>query len=199
MLALEYPTDPRRETMPATKPAIGAAEERLLERCAKGDVEAFSVLVDRYRDPVYSLAYRMIQDADDASDAAQDTFVRAWRALPRFDRSRAFLPWLFTIAANVCRTHRSRPRLRLVKLDEVSESDGALTDRSHDPGRRSEGDLHEAVRSLPTKYRIVLILRHLRDLSYAEIAEVLHLPVSTVEHRLRTARELLQQALTEAA
>lgn len=175
-------------------------DQEAIARCRGGEVEAFSILVDRYRNAIYSFAYRMTGDAEEANDIAQETFVRAYRALPRFRDGSPFLPWLFTIAANLCRSWlrawRRRPMLIAEVMDRPEEGDGNRSAQAlaEDERRR---EVREAVRSLPTKYRIVLILRHLRDMSYEEIGAILGLPISTVEHRLRTARELLRQRLAD--
>lgn len=175
-------------------------DEPIIARCLAGEAEAFSVLVDRYRGPIYSFAYRMIGDAEEANDLAQETFVRAYRALKRFSTDRKFLPWLFTIAANLCKSWLRRAPHQPLPLEEIADCPEAAEGSSpeHEAASRLyRQQVRQAIHSLPTRYRVIIILRHLRDMSYEEISETLQLPVSTVEHRLRTAREMLREALEE--
>ena len=180
------------------------ADADAIARCIAGDVEAFSALVERYRGAVYSFAYHLTDDAEEANDLAQETFVRAYRALPRFRMDAKFLPWLLAICANLCKSWLRGSARRPVLLDDEMMQTGSL--RSQDDGqsptellaaRARRREVREAIRSLPTPYRLVVILRHLRDMSYYDIAAALNLPVTTVEHRLRTAREMLRKKLEE--
>jgi RNA polymerase sigma-70 factor (ECF subfamily) len=176
-----------------------------LERCRAGDERAYRELVDRYRRQVYSLAYRMVRSAEDAEDITQETFVRVFRSLDRYDPRRPFTAWLFTIAARLCidaiRRRKHRP-IALVRRDGESDEDRIIEVEDPGPGpedlasraeeERRTGDLIE---SLPPHYRIVVIMRHQQDLSYEEIAEALRVPLGTVKARIHRARALLKQRL----
>jgi RNA polymerase sigma-70 factor (ECF subfamily) len=196
---------PRSTDYPRLEREIGVpqtSDEAVVERCQRGDVELFSVLVERYRDSIYGYAYHLTGDSEEARDLAQEALVRAYVALPRFRPGAKFSSWLYTIVANLCKSWLRKQKYRPVSLEDAfPESEAA--DESADAA--SPAEIHDrqefkrrvlrAVNDLPTKYRIVVVLRHLNDLSYKEIADILKLPVSTVEHRLRTARELLKPKL----
>src|SRR5438876_1917968 len=97
------------------------SDAEVIQRCRRGEVEPFSLLVERYQDRVYNLAFRLLDHAEDARDASQETFVRAYSALARFDPDRPFAPWLFRIATNLCYglLCRRRPEISFEPLDEV--------------------------------------------------------------------------------
>ncbi len=180
----------------------------LLRRCLSGDERAYRELVQRYQGPVYSVALRMLRSAEDAEDITQETFVRVFRALERYDPARSFEAWLFTITSRLCIDLMRRRRVRPVSLfrrdpetDEEQtldiEDTGLKPDEvtSHAEEERHARDL---IDSLPPHYRIVVMLRHQQDLSYEEIAEVLHLPLGTVKARIHRARALLKNRIGEA-
>ena len=178
------------------------SDEAVVERCQRGDIESFSVLVERYRDSIYGYACHLIGDSEEARDLAQEALVRAYAALPRFRPGAKFSSWLYTIVANLCKSWLRKQKFRPVSFEEAFPENEAVASSA---AAASPAEIHDrkefkrrvlqAVNTLPTKYRIVVILRHLNDLPYKEIAEILKLPVSTVEHRLRTARELLKPKL----
>jgi RNA polymerase sigma-70 factor (ECF subfamily) len=192
----------RAEVKAMSQPASSDADAAVIARYVAGDVEAFSVLVDRYRNAVYSFAYHLTGDAEEANDLAQEAFVRAYRALPRFRADAKFQSWLFAICANLCKSWLRGKSRRPVLLDDVTQTDSLRHNDDPSPtellaARARRREVREAIRSLPTPYRLVVILRHLRDMSYEDIAAALNLPVTTVEHRLRTAREMLRKKLEE--
>ncbi len=162
--------------------------------------------MESYQRPVYSVALRMVGRVEDAEDITQETFVRLFRALDRYDPSRPFRAWLFTIVSRLAIDHLRRRRVRLISLTEpLPENAGEERERDLlDPGagpeqlaieNEEERDAEELIQSLPPHYRIVVIMRHLQDLSYEEIAEALHLPLGTVKARIHRARALLKEKL----
>ncbi|HYM81309.1 MAG TPA: sigma-70 family RNA polymerase sigma factor [Candidatus Limnocylindria bacterium] len=177
----------------------------IVRRCLAGDEKAYRELVERYQGQVYRLALRMVRGAEDAQDLTQETFVRMFRALARYDPSRPFAAWLFTIATRLCIDHIRRRRVKLISLTRREPGSGEeQTLELEDPGpgpdeltaraeeERRTGDL---IASLPPHYRVVVVLRHQQDLSYEEIADVLHLPLGTVKARIHRARALLKERL----
>lgn len=189
------------------EPLAASSDEAVIQRCLQGDPESFSVLVDRYRDQLYGYAYHVVGDAEEARDLAQETFVRAYSALPRFRPGAPFSSWLYTIAANLCKSWLRKKKHAPVSVEEVF-SDGHAPALAEPPDETASPDVAysreefrkivlAAVNTLPTKYRLVVVLRHLNDLSYQDIAAILKLPVTTVEHRLRTAREMLKPRLKQ--
>jgi RNA polymerase sigma-70 factor (ECF subfamily) len=148
---------------------------------------------------------RVVRRAEDAEDLVQETFIKVFRALDRYDTERPFSAWIFTIASRLAIDHLRRRRVKTVSL-EVSEP-GSTEERTmdvEDKGLKpdeitshAEEESHAAhlIDSLPEHYRIVVVLRHQQDLSYEEIAEALNLPLGTVKARIHRARALLKDRL----
>lgn len=180
-------------------------DTEILKRCLRGDEKAYREIVERYQRQVYSLALRMVRQSQDAEDVTQETFVRMFRALDRYDPNRSFAAWLFTIASRLAIDHLRRRKVRPISL--VQREPGSFEEREieiPDTGLQpdelaSHGEeevrAQELIDSLPPHYRIVVVLRHQQDLSYEEIAEALHLPLGTVKARIHRARALLKQRL----
>ena len=169
-------------------------EGEWLEAAQRGDSQAFSRLVDMYAKPVYNLCYRMLGSPQDAEDAAQETFLRAFRSLGRYDPQRKFATWLLSIAANYCIDQHRRVRPQLVSLDEVAQID-LQRDR---PGPEKQALAHETqaevqrlLASLPARDRAALILYYWYEYSYAELAKVLSLSEPALKARLHRARRSL--------
>jgi len=179
----------------------------LIRRCRTGDPRAFRELVRRYERPVFSVLMRVVRRPEDAEDLAQETFVRVYRALDRYDPSRPFTAWLFTIASRLAIDHLRRKRLPTFSLSQADP--GSSEERTidvEDPGlqpdeatshREEEAQTQSLIDSLPEHYRIVVLLRHQQDLSYEEIAEALQLPLGTVKARIHRARALLKARIEE--
>jgi RNA polymerase sigma-70 factor (ECF subfamily) len=186
------------------------SDAEVIVRCQQGEVEPFSVLVMRYQDRVYNLAFRLLGSAEDARDMGQEAFLQAYTALSRFDTSRPFAPWLYRIATNACYGLLRKRKPGTVFLDalRVEEAD-ALLDTAVDHGTRQRDPLDElitavrdeeiqrAVLALPEPYRTVVLLRYHEDLSYEAIADMLAMPMGTVKTVLHRARLRLRQALLE--
>jgi RNA polymerase sigma-70 factor (ECF subfamily) len=174
----------------------------LVQRTLDGDLAAYNSLVQRYQRQVFSLAYRMLGSAEDAGDLVQETFIRAYGALASFRQDASFLTWLYKIASNLCIDHlRSRKAKGTLSLEvELEEGREPAADRSFSPEdaavRGAVGEVvHKAVMNLPEKYRVVVVMRHLQDMSVDEIAEKLELPSGTVKTHLFRAREMLRDRL----
>jgi RNA polymerase sigma-70 factor (ECF subfamily) len=178
-------------------PATGVDEVPLIVRASAGDHDAFRELVERYRGAVYNLAYRMLGGPEEAEDAAQETFVRVYRQLGRYDARRRFSTWVLAIATNHCIDQLRRHRLPLVPLEsivpwawsrEAGPEQGALE-------REARDEVQQLIRQLPEKLRAVLVLRYWHDLSCVEIAGVLEVPEGTVKTLLHRARKALGKML----
>lgn len=178
---------------------------KLIRRCKRGEEAAFAELLARYRGPIYSLCYRMVRNAEDARDLAQETFIKVFGLLDRYDEDYAFSSWLFRIATNHCIDHLRRNRLRMLSMErgggiEGDERELQVPDSGPRPDtvlQRKEAmeRLWEVVSGLPPHYRAIILLRHDQQLSYEEIAEVLDLPLGTVKARIHRARNLVQDRL----
>ncbi len=174
-------------------------ELRWVEAAIAGDQGAFAQLVDRYKGPVYSLAYRMLGNSGDAEDAAQEIFVRAYTKLATFDRSRRFSTWLLSIGSNYCIDVLRRRRATIVDLDDVAF---AVPDQAPGPERSAVDQeqrraIARAVQRLPETYRLVTVLRYYHDLSYEEIERTTGLSEATIKTRLFRARRQLEELLEQ--
>ncbi len=164
----------------------------LVLRAKEGDRAAFGILVRRYQRRVFAMGLRWFRNADDADDVVQETFLRAWRALDRFEEDRPLAPWLLRIASNWAKTQvETRKRRGGEELDERIRWEGPSPEDDVDAARRREA-VNRAVDALPEDQRLVLHLRVSEGLSYREISETLDVPIGTVMSRLSRARETLR-------
>lgn len=156
------------------------------------------ILVETYRPAVRAQALRMLRDAEDANDATQDTFVKAFRALGSFDADRPFLPWLMRICSNCC---VDMIRDRRHSADTIEKHEHALFDASADvesgvESRQDSEVVKDAITRLPDRYREIIVMRHYRHMDVNEIADALNKPEGTVKSWLFRARALLKKDLT---
>lgn len=184
------------ETLQAEKEqAIALDRERVL-LALDGDQDAFTDLVLDYQRAVYNLTYRMLGDSVEAEDAAQEAFLRAYRNLDRYDRSRSFKTWLLSIASNFCIDIIRKRRLSLLSLDDLlpGEVMSAIEHQSIEElmvdGERDRS-VQEMMSLLKGDERAIIILRYWNDLSYEEIADALGINVGVVKSRLFRARQAL--------
>ena len=195
-MGLALLVEPRAE--PITSAAPLWTDDELIAAAASGHSEAFGILVERYERAVYHLAVRTLRDGEEAKDATQEAFFKAFRALRTFRRGAKFSTWIFTIAYRVCCDRLARrKRYSGDELPECADPGAGPQEQteSADEARR----LRAAVDALPEKYRAVITLFHLQNKHYEEIAQVLDLPLGTVKTHLFRAKELLRRALDDAA
>ncbi|HEY7728759.1 MAG TPA: sigma-70 family RNA polymerase sigma factor [Candidatus Eisenbacteria bacterium] len=181
-----------------------ASDERdLVARCLARDERAYRELVRRYQRPVLNLAWRIVGDAEEAADVAQETFLRVLRSLASYDPDRPLKSWLFKIAANLAldalRRKKRRPYLTEDLVDEAGPrfepvDSGPPPDAALREGWSSER-FDALVRELPVHYQAMLYLRYREELAYEEIAETLEIPLGTVKVRLHRAHEMLRRKL----
>ncbi len=168
----------------------------------KGDPQAFTSLVETYQRPVYNLCYRMLGNAEDAEDAAQETFLRAYKSLQRFDNSRPFSTWLLSIAAHYCIDQIRRQRTPIVSIEDLPVPD--LPEVGPDiESKLSNKEERTRIRSLlevldPTD-RAIVVMYYWYDFSYDEISQSLKLTESAVKSRLHRARRSMAQCWLEKA
>ena len=165
----------------------------------KGDKEAFGAIVDRYQRAIFNVAYRMVNDYEDAMDITQSAFIKAYENLDKYDPSHKFFSWLYRIAINESLNHVSRRKRQTRLAYEPGDSlryDGQVHSPA-DPVEESETDamLQGALVQLKFDYRLVVILRHFLSLSYREIGEIIDVPEKTVKSRLFTGRQMLKEIL----
>ena len=165
----------------------------------QGNDEAFTRLVEEYQTHVYNLCYRMLGEPEAAEDAAQETFLRAYQNLHRYDRNRSFATWLLSIGAHYCIDRLRRRKLSAFSIDQENEdgttfeiADAASPDPESESVKREDRDrLHVLLKNLDATDRAAVIMRYWHDASEVEIAESLNLSVSAVKSRLHRARRAL--------
>jgi RNA polymerase sigma-70 factor (ECF subfamily) len=169
-------------------------ERELVERCRSGDEHAFQELVDRYKDLVFALIARTVQDRSRAEDLAQDVFLRIHRGLPYFRGEARLSTWIYRIVANVCLHEQTRPPAA-VSLDDMR------TKASPSGPDRQFGDLElrdrleKAIARLPANYRLLIAAHYLKGVQYEGLAEALQLPLGTVKTQLYRAKQQLRRML----
>lgn len=178
--------------------AAATSDAELVSRHLAGDPRAFAELVKRYTRAIYNVTYRYTGDAAEAENLTQETFLRAWNALPRVGLDRPLKPYLVKIAVNLCRDWAARRPATVVPLEDENQSD--LPDDDGDPWHAVNAqELRERVRAeldaLPPLDRMVLALRYSEEMSYEEIAAALDMPVNTVRTQLFRAKAKLRALL----
>lgn len=180
-------------------------DKELVKRVQKGDQAAFDLLFARYHVKILNLIGRYVRDSEEVRDVAQEAFIKAYRALPRFRGDSAFYTWLYRIAINTAKNHlvsRSRrPPSSDVDIEDADFRDDAdMLRESEDPESALARDqlqetIHQALADLPDDLRSALTLREFDGLSYEQIAEVLECPVGTVRSRIFRAREFVDERM----
>jgi RNA polymerase sigma-70 factor (ECF subfamily) len=179
-------------------------ESEWIHRAKQGDDDAFAMLVEVYQVPVYNLCYRMLGNPAEAEDAAQETFLRAYKGLSRYDPERRFATWLLSIASHHCIDHLRRRKFPIRSLDELlpwqQKTDEAPGPEAALTLKEDQEAVGKMLEQLGDHDRVVVILRYWYDLSYEEIAQSLSSSVSAVKSRLhRTRRQLAEQWIKRAS
>ena len=170
-------------------------ERELVERCRSGDERAFQDLVDRYKDLVYALIARTVQDRSRAEDLAQDVFLRIHRGLPYFRGEARLSTWIYRIVANACVGEAARPAS--ISLDDYAASREKLASATD----RQFGDLElkdrleKAIARLPPHARLLVAAHYLNGVRYEDLADALQLPLGTVKTQLYRAKQQLRRLL----
>lgn len=166
----------------------------LILRARRGDNDAFGELVTRYQTGVFNVCYRMTNERREAEDLAQETFLRIHSRLDQFDLEREFGPWVRRAAANLCLNHLESQKITAELDDDRDAGESSGPEAVVEVRERNE-QIRAALASLPANYRAVVELRHYQELSYDEIANELHIPLSDVKSHLFRARKLLAEKL----
>ncbi|HSL24140.1 MAG TPA: RNA polymerase sigma factor [Vicinamibacterales bacterium] len=175
---------------------VGADDERtLVSRCLAGDSAAFQPLVEKYHGPLFRIAARMLGHREDARDATQSAFLKAYRALDRYDPGQKFFTWIYRILVNEC-LNAIRARKGTVPLDAAESIAGPGSPADAAEASESRYRVRRALMDLSAEQREVIVLRHFGGLSYAEVAETLGIPEKTVKSRLFGARQRLFDLLS---
>lgn len=184
-LAVLKLTLPFGEALPRDAGCDGDAA--VIARCQAGDIEAYGILLHRYRDRVVNLAFQFLRDRDDAEDVAQEAFTRAFTSIQTFRGESQLFTWLYRITVNLCLQRKRRAKVWEVYDEITHHADASAAQIESQVAVRLQ--LAQVLDALPEAFRVVLILHELHDLSYEEIAAVLKLPAGTVASRLSRARQ----------
>ena len=173
-------------------------ESTLIRHAANGDASAWEPLVLAHQEAVFRLAYLLLGDPDDAEDTAQETFLRAWNHLGRFDPTRPLRPWLLSIAANLARNRRRSAGRYLAALTRAFRNEpGSVSTEEKSAQDMESHDLWKAVQNLTIPDQQIVYLRYFLNLSIAETAEVLQIAEGTVKSRLSRALEKLRAIIKQ--
>ncbi|MCC5914481.1 MAG: sigma-70 family RNA polymerase sigma factor [Balneolaceae bacterium] len=187
--------------------ASSLEDDRLVSQAMDGDQAAFRQLMEKYQKPLYFHVIKMVKDKEQIEDLIQESFVKAFDNLSSYNTNYAFSTWLYRITTNHTIDYLRKKKLETMSIsDPVKTRDGdmsiqledeqAETDRRIIRKQRSK-IIHQAIEDLPDKYRVVIKMRHLEELSYDEIATELDLPLGTVKAHIFRAREMLYKALKD--
>jgi RNA polymerase sigma-70 factor (ECF subfamily) len=178
-------------------------DEELVSRSRGGDADSFNQLILRWERPIYALAYRVIGREEDARDVVQETFLRAYRALPGFKGQAKFSSWLYRIALNLCRDWIRRQRRAPVvqvpegmdPVDMAAETEPAESIEDLVSRRQLSAIVEEAMKRLPEEQRTAIVLKEYHGLTFQEIADLQGVPLSTVKTRLYQGLSVLRRHL----
>lgn len=182
-------------------PFTTTSDPELVANAARGLEGSFDELVNRYQRPISAFVYRMVGDYDAALDLTQEIFIKVYASLSRYRPEFKFSTWIYKIAHNAAIDHLRRTSSRERSLSVGTETDNyelplefeGLTPEQQSEREERRGEIETVVRSLPTAYRELIVLRHSQDLTYEEIVDVTGLPLGTVKNRLFRAREMMRQ------
>lgn len=174
----------------------------LIERFKGGDTAAFGEIVLKYQDKIYNLCRHLLGNASDAEDAAQDVFLKAYRALSKFQPDASLYTWLYRIATNTCIDYRRKPVFESL-FGDFGEGETLVHDRASDApspekvyqAKEIDKALQVCLEKLSPKLRAIIVLKEIEDLSYEELGETLVISMGTVKSRIARAREELQKCM----
>lgn len=175
-------------------------DEYVVQKILDGNTHIFSVIVDKYKDKIFSMVYRFTNDYNEAQDLSQEVFIQVFKNIHLFNEKSKFSTWIYRVSYNLCIDWSRKNKKRLKQMFSSEEYLKEPVDERHDVERnyiekQRQLVLRKCINNLSEKYRTALILFHYQGLSYEEIAEILKMPVKTVETRLYRGRNLLKKSL----
>ncbi|HNW60840.1 MAG TPA: sigma-70 family RNA polymerase sigma factor [bacterium] len=181
------------------------SDEELIQRFQEGDLYAFDLIVHRYKDALFNFTYRYLGSSQEAEDVVQETFLRIFRNRFAYRQIAKFSTWIYTIAGNLAKTElRKRKRRRLVYTSDLGYDDKEfeIEDTKADTERDvdsllTEKHIQDAINKLPERFRKVILLVDVQELSYEEVSKIMHVPLGTVKSRVNRARLKLQGMLQD--
>ncbi|MCI0495971.1 MAG: sigma-70 family RNA polymerase sigma factor [bacterium] len=178
-------------------------DEDLIERFQDGDLYAFDLIVKRYKNQLMNFVYRFLGNSEEAEDLVQETFLRVYRNRRAYQKVAKFSTWIYTIAGNLAKTElRKRKRRKFFSISDLgyNEKDYDISDEAYNPekdvdSRMKEEIIHREINLLSPKFRQVILLRDVQQLSYEEISQIVKIPLGTVKSRVNRGRLKLQEKL----
>lgn len=183
----------------AADSAVHKSDEVLITLFQTGERDVFRLLVERYQERVRNIIYSIFHEQEIVDDLAQEVFLKAYQALPRFRFESSFYTWLYRITVNKSRDELRKRKVRrylmLQPLDEAAEKD--LAGHHESQGRKDDAQelVTEALKKVPEKFRVPIVLKDIEGMSYEEIAEIMQCEIGTVKSRLSRGRAMLRSAL----
>lgn len=177
---------------------MDASDSEVIQQCLDGDAFAFEILVGRYKKLIYTSAYRMMGNKEEAEDVSQEAFIRIYGSLARYNSEFKFSTWAMKITSNLCLDHlrkRKNVALPMENLPEITDDDKTPEECyiSDETGR----EVQAAIDKLPAKYKEFLVLFHVQNLSYQEIMDLTGESLTIVKNRLYRARQMLKEIMIE--
>jgi RNA polymerase sigma-70 factor (ECF subfamily) len=195
-------TDCRKddETLSHSADTSQADDNELAKRVCMGETQLFRLLIERHQQHIFNLCYRMLRQFEEADDATQDTFLKAYRSLKQFRGDARLKTWLCQIARNECLNRLRHENMASLDQQLTTDYSFQIADSTPSPlelieQQETQSIVHEAINKLPHSYRLVITLFHLNGLSYEEISQVMEIPMGTVKTHIFRARELLKSKL----
>jgi len=178
-------------------------DEDLIEWFQQGDIKAFNEIVRRYKDPLLNFVYRFLGNRTESEDIVQETFLRVFRNKHAYRKVAKFSTWIYTIAGNLAKTElRKRKKRNLFSISDIGyeDKDYEISDESLSPEKTVNSNMYDEIiqkeiQKLSPKFREVIILRDIQELSYEEISKIIKIPIGTVKSRVNRARLRLQEQL----
>lgn len=170
----------------------------IIEKCRKGDEDAFRIVVKKYQDRIYRSAYFLTGNNDDAKDITQETFIAVYHSIKRFQSKSSFYTWLYRIMLNIYNKNKRKGKKHnsvILSTNHLLKQD--IDESSKIENKEKEEILHNLILKLPDKLSTVILLRHFEDMSYQEMSEVLNCSEGTIKSRLFNARKLLKEWLSK--
>ena len=180
--------------------ASQADDNELVKQVCMGETQLFRLLIERHQQHIFNLCYRMLRQFEEADDATQDTFLKAYRSLKQFRGDARLKTWLCRIARNECLNRLRHENMASLDQQLTTDYSFQIADSTPSPlelieQQETQSIVHEAINTLPHQYRLVITLFHLNGLSYEEISQVMEIPMGTVKTHIFRARELLKSKL----
>lgn len=187
--------------------ASSLEDDKLVKRAMKGDQHAYKEIMEKYQQPLYFHVLKMVRNHEQVEDLVQESFMKAFKNLDTYNTSYAFSTWLYRITTNHTIDYLRKKKLKTTSMNEpIKTRDGEIEIQISDEQAKTDRKIireqrkaiiHHAIENLPEKYRAVIEMRHLQELSYQEIADQLDLPLGTVKAHIFRAREMLYKNLKD--